>query len=570
MRRISVLSAALALVAAGAAACSSSAGHSSSGTPGSAAFDPKTCQGGTLEVLNQGSISKLDPARIYTSGGGNIPSLLFRTLTTRNRQPGQDGAKAAPDLATDLGTPSDNAQTWTYHLKDNVFFEDGTPITSADVKYGIERSFAPELPGGAPYLRDWLVDAANYQGPYKDPAGIAAIETPDAKTIIFHLRKPEGDFPLLATATQFAPVPKAKDTGVGYEKHPVSSGPYMVASFDKGKTLDLVRNPHWSSASDPLRYACPDKINVTAGLDAAVINQRIATGTGQDANAVSTDTTIGPDQLAQLNSNPALAKRVARGEFPATTYIAFNPKVKPFDDIRVREAISYAVNRTTAVNAAGGTAVAGASTTFLPPQKALGYQPYDFFPAGATGDPAKAKELLAQAGYPNGLTITLTHQADDANNFGPKLATSVQDALKAAGITVNLNPIDDNSYTDVTGKPSTEPGASLQYWGADWPSGAPFLIPIFDGRQIVTSGGNFNLAQLNDPSVNAEIDAINAITDPAQAQARWGALDAKLGQQALTVPLFYEKDVYLFGKNVKDAVPDGWRGQYDLARVSVK
>jgi len=570
MRRISVLSAALALVAAGAAACSSSAGHSSSGTPGSAAFDPKTCQGGTLEVLNQGSISKLDPARIYTSGGGNIPSLLFRTLTTRNRQPGQDGAKAAPDLATDLGTPSDNAQTWTYHLKDNVFFEDGTPITSADVKYGIERSFAPELPGGAPYLRDWLVDAANYQGPYKDPAGIAAIETPDAKTIIFHLRKPEGDFPLLATATQFAPVPKAKDTGVGYEKHPVSSGPYMVASFDKGKTLDLVRNPHWSSASDPLRYACPDKINVTAGLDAAVINQRIATGTGQDANAVSTDTTIGPDQLAQLNSNPALAKRVARGEFPATTYIAFNPKVKPFDDIRVREAISYAVNRTTAVNAAGGTAVAGASTTFLPPQKALGYQPYDFFPAGATGDPAKAKELLAQAGYPNGLTITLTHQADDANNFGPKLATSVQDALKAAGITVNLNPIDDNSYTDVTGKPSTEPGASLQYWGADWPSGAPFLIPIFDGRQIVTSGGNFNLAQLNDPSVNAEIDALNAITDPAQAQARWGALDAKLGQQALTVPLFYEKDVYLFGKNVKAAVPDGWRGQYDLARVSVK
>jgi peptide/nickel transport system substrate-binding protein len=122
----------------------------------------------------------------------------------------------------------------------------------------------------------------------------------------------------------------------------------------------------------------------------------------------------------------------------------------------------------------------------------------------------------------------------------------------------------------VTGKPTTEPGVSLQYWGADWPSGGPFLIPIFDGRQIVNSGGNFNLAQLNDPAVNAEIDAIDAITDPAQAQARWGALDAKLGQQALTVPLFYEKDVYLFGKGVKNAVPDGWRGQYDLARVSVK
>jgi peptide/nickel transport system substrate-binding protein len=570
MRKIPVLSAALALVLAGAAACGSSSSPAGSGKTGSAAFDPKTCQGGTLEVLNQGSISKLDPARIYTSGGGNIPSLLFRTLTTRNRQPGQDGAKPAPDLATDLGTPSDGAKTWTYHLKDNLFYEDGTPITAQDVKYGIERSFAPELSGGAPYLRDWLVDASTYQGPYKQPDGIPAIETPDAKTIIFHLSKPEGDFPLLATATQFAPVPKAKDTGVDYEKHPLSSGPYMVASYEKKKSLDLVRNPHWSSATDTLRYACPDKINVTSGLESAVINQRIATGTGQDADAVSTDAAIGPDQLAQLNSNPDLAKRVARGEFPATTYLAFNTKVKPFDDIRVREAISYAVNRTTAVNAAGGTAVAGASTTFLPPQKALGYQPYDYFPAGATGNAAKAKDLLAQAGYANGLTITLYHEADDADNLGPKLAAAVQDALKAAGITVNLNPVDDSGYRDLTGKPSSEPGVSLQNWGADWPSGGPFLIPIFDGRQIIDSGGNFNLAQLNDPAVNAEIDAIDQITDPAQAQARWGALDAKLGQQALTVPLFYEKDVYLFGKNVKNAVPDGWRGQYDLARISVK
>ncbi|NUR28009.1 MAG: ABC transporter substrate-binding protein, partial [Catenulispora sp.] len=374
----------------------------------------------------------------------------------------------------------------------------------------------------------------------------------------------------LATATQFAPVPKAKDTGVDYEKHPVSSGPYMVATYEKKKTLNLVRNPHWSSATDNLRYACPDKINITAGLEPAVINQRIATGTGQDANAVTTDATVGPDQLAQLNSNPDLAKRVAKGEFPATTYLAFNTKVKPFDDIRVRQAISYAVNRTTAVNAAGGTAVAGASTTFLPPQKALGYQAYDYFPAGATGNAAKAKELLAQAGFPNGLSIDLYHEADDADNLGPKLATAIQDSLKAAGITVNLKPTDDSGYRDLTGKPSTEPGLSLQYWGADWPSGGPFLIPVFDGRQIVDSGGNFNLAQLNDPAVNAEIDAINAITDPEQAQARWGALDAKLGQQALTVPLFYEKDVYLFGKNVKNAVPDGWRGQYDLARISVK
>ena len=561
MRRTLPVTLAATLLAGALAACQG-AGEGSS----TAAFDPATCQGGTLSVLNQGGITHLDPARLYTSGGGNIPSLLFRTLTTRNRLPGEAGTKPAPDLATDLGTPSDGAKTWTYHLRDDVFFEDGTPITAADVKYGIERSFAPELPGGAPYLRDWLVDAAGYQGPYKQPDGLAAIETPDATTIVFKLRKPEGDFPFLATATQFAPVPKDKDKGVDYENHPVSSGPYMVSAYEKKKSLSLVRNPHWSRASDTLRYACPDKIEVTAGLDAAVINQRISTGAGQDAYAVTTDAVVGPEQLAQLGTGSELDKRVARGEFPATIYLAFNTKKKPFDDLKVRQALSYAINRTSVVNALGGSAVAGPSTTFLPPQAALGYQPYDYFPAGETGDPAKAKELLGSAP----LSIELAHENDDTNGLGPKVAAAVQDAFKQAGIAVTLTAIDSATYRDVTGKPATQPGLSLQSWGADWPSGGPFLIPIFDGRQIITAGGNFNLAQYNDPAVNAEIDAIAALTDPAAAAKRWGGLDAKIGELALVVPLTHEKDVYLYGKSVRNAVPDGWRGTYDLARISVK
>ncbi|MEU4243379.1 ABC transporter substrate-binding protein [Actinoplanes sp. NPDC026619] len=543
------------------AACDGGGG----GTSASGAFDPATCQGGTLSVLNQGGITHLDPARLYTSGGGNIPSLLFRTLTTRNRQPGEAGAKPAPDLATDLGTPSDGARTWTYKLRADVFFEDGTPITAADVKYGIERSFAPELPGGAPYLRDWLQDAASYQGPYQQPEGIKAIETPDDRTIVFKLSKPEGDFPFLATATQFAPVPKAKDKGVGYEAHPVSSGPYMVESYAPKKSLILVRNPHWTTKSDTLRYACPDRIEVTAGLDAAVINQRLIS----EPDAVTTDAVVGPEQLAQLGSGGPLDKQVARGEFPATYYLAFNTKNAPFDNQKVREALSYAVNRTSVVNALGGSTVAGASTTFLPPQKALGYQQYDFFPAGDSGDAAKAKAVLAEAGVSN-LTIELAHSNEDGNGYGPKVAAAVQEAFKQAGVTVKLTAIDDATYRDVTGKPATERGASLQYWGADWPSGGPFLIPIFDGRQIITAGGNFNLAQYDDPQVNAEIDAINALTDQSSAQQRWGALDAKVGALALTIPLAHEKDVFLFGKNVKNAVPDGWRGTYDLARISVK
>jgi peptide/nickel transport system substrate-binding protein len=560
----------VALLAAGSVLVGMLAACSGSGADSNTAFNPKTCRGGTLYVLNQQDITHLDPARIYTSGGGNIPSLLFRTLTTRNRAAGAAGDKVVPDLATDTGTPSDGAKTWTYHLRSGLKYSDGQTITSYDIKYGIERSFSADLPGGAPYLRDWLVGAANYPGPYKDKHGLDAIVTPDARTIVFHLSSPHGDFPYLATATQFAPVPKNKDTGVQYEQHPVSSGPYQIQTYQKNKTLVLTRNKYWSRSVDPNRLACPDTVDITSGLNASVINQRLATSSGNDANAVTTDTELGPAQLSQLGSNSELASRVAKGNFPYTFYLTYDTTKAPFNNLKVREALAYAVNRTSLVNAVGGSSLAYPATTFLPDQKALGYQPYDYFPAGKHGDPKKAKQLLAQAGYPHGITLTLAHDNASDDPSGPETATALQDAYKKAGITLKLSTVDYDSFYTQLNNPKTQPQLAIAGWGADWPSGGPFMIPIFDGRQIIRSGGNFNTAMLDDPKVDAEIDAINRITDPAQAAKRWGALDAQLGKRALYLPLWHTKDLHLYGRNVKNAFVSDWTGVYDLSQLSVK
>ncbi|MFF0010154.1 ABC transporter substrate-binding protein [Streptomyces sp. NPDC005374] len=564
-RRVAALSVSLVL-AAGAAACGPEDNDAKS-----SGGDSTPHKGGTLTVLNSEPQTDFDPARLYTSGGGNIPTLVFRTLTTRNRESGAAGAKVVPDLATDTGRPNKDATEWTYTLKAGLKYEDGSAITSADIKYGIERSFAPELSGGAPYLRDWLVGAADYQGPYKDKKGLAAIGTPDDRTIVFHLNKPEGEFPYLATQTQFAPVPKAKDTGTKYEEHPVSSGPYKVVSnANDGETIVLERNKYWSAATDAERKAHPDKIDVKSGLDSSVINQRLSASQGADAASVTTDTNLGPAELAKVTGDKELASRVGTGHFGYTNYIAFNPTVKPFDDVKVRQAISYAIDRSSVVNAAGGSALAEAATTFLPNQKSFGYEPYDLFPAGATGDPAKAKELLAEAGHPNGLTVTLTH--DNAQNFktSPEIATAVQDALKKAGITVKLQGLEDNNYSDTIHSVKTEPGFFLSAWGADWPSGGPFLAPIFDGRQIVKDGANFNSGLLNDKTVNAEIDSINKLTDLDAAAKRWGALDKKIGEQALTVPLFHPVYKRLVGKDIKNVVISDWTGVLDISQVAVK
>ncbi|MHC3473866.1 ABC transporter substrate-binding protein [Streptomyces sp. 7R007] len=561
-----VAAASVGLVLAAAAAC----GPKDNDAKGSGG-DSTPHKGGTLTVLNSNPQENFDPARLYTSGGGNVPSLVFRTLTTRNRESGAAGAKVVPDLATDTGRPSKDATVWTYTLKKGLKYEDGTPITSADIKYGIERSFAPELSGGAPYLRDWLVGAADYQGPYKDKKGLSAIETPDSRTIVFHLNKPEGEFPYLATQTQFTPVPESKDTGTKYAEHPISSGPYKVVENDNnGEHIVLERNTYWSAATDAERKAYPDRIDVKSGLDSSVINQRLSASQGADAAAVTTDTNLGPAELAKVTGDKELASRVGTGHFGYTNYIAFNPTVKPFDNVKVRQAISYAIDRSSVINAAGGSALAEAATTFLPNQKSFGYQPYDLFPAGATGNPAKARELLKEAGYPNGLTVTLTHSNAKDFETSPEIATAIQDALKKAGITVKLRGLEDNDYSDTVHSVQTEPGFFLAHWGADWPSGGPFLAPIFDGRQIVRDGANFNTGLLNDKSVNAEIDAINKLTDLDAAAKRWGALDKKIGEQALTVPLFHPVYKRLVGKDIRNVVISDWTGVLDISQVAVK
>ncbi|MCB5170320.1 ABC transporter substrate-binding protein [Streptomyces bambusae] len=564
------------VLAGGLAACGPESGDAAKGA-GKAGAAGAPQKGGTLTVLNNEPQSDFDPARLYTSGGGNVPSLVFRTLTTRNRENGAAGTQVVPDLATDTGRPNADATEWTYTLKDGLKYEDGTPITSADIKYGIERSFAAELSGGAPYLRDWLVGGDTYQGPYKAASdgkkgkGLASILVPDAKTIVFKLRKPEGEFPFVATQTQFAPVPKAKDTGVKYEEHPVSSGPYKVtANENDGERLVLERNPHWDPKTDAERKAYPDKVDVRSGLDAAVINQRLSTSSGADAAAVTTDTNLGPAELAQIGGNKELAARVGTGHFGYVNYLAFNPKVKPFDNPKVRQAISYAINRTSVINAAGGSALAEPATTFLPEQAAFGFTKYDHFPAGKTGDPAKAKALLKEAGHPDGLTVTLTHSTAQNRQTSPEVATAVQQALAAAGITVKLEGLENNAFNERRWDAKNTPGFFLSRWGADWPSGAPFLAPIFDGRQIVTDGSNYNHAQLDDPAVNKEIDEIAKLTDLAAAAKRWGALDSKIGEQALDVPLFHPVYKRLVGKDVKNIVISDWTGVLDISQVAVK
>ncbi|MFD8962743.1 ABC transporter substrate-binding protein, partial [Streptomyces anulatus] len=214
-------------------------------------------RGGTLTVLSNQDFAHLDPARNWVMPAMDFGTrLIYRTLTTFRAEPGKKGSEIVPDLATDLGRSSDGGRTWTFTLKPGLVYEDGTPIRARDIKYNVERSFAPDLAGGPDYAQRYLADAEGYAGPL-DGKHLDSIRTPDDRTIVFSLNRPVAEFSYTVTLPTFSPVPESREKGVQYDLRPFSSGPYRIESYARGKKLVLVRNTHWDAATDPVRKAYP-------------------------------------------------------------------------------------------------------------------------------------------------------------------------------------------------------------------------------------------------------------------------------------------------------------------------
>ena len=277
-----------------------------------------TTKGGTVNILSDANFEHLDPVQNYVTNSGELGRLIYRTLTFIKDTPGQK-PQIMPDLAQNLGTPSADKKTWTYKLRTGLKFEDGTPITSKDIKYAVERSFATDIyKDGATYMTDLLENPNGYAGPYASPTkDLEGVQTPDDNTIVFKYAsaQPESDWILSLFYT--APVPKAKDDKQNYDFHPVSSGPYKISSYTPDKSLTLVRNSNWDPASDPNRPALPDSFVETFGIDLPTISQRLIADQGADKNAVTLENS-GALQNADLPKikDPSVNARFTNGATP--------------------------------------------------------------------------------------------------------------------------------------------------------------------------------------------------------------------------------------------------------------
>lgn len=530
-RRVLLAAGPLALGLGALAACS---GGSDSGSGGST--------GGTLTIYTNSEEMGFDPA---TSQSLAITSLglTARRLTAWNTS-ADAPTELIPDLATDTGTPSDDGQTWTFTLKEGLLFEDGTPITAATVKYGLERSFAPELTGGLSYHKVLLEGGEDYEGPF-DGEHLDSIEAADELTLVLHLNRPYGDFGWIASTPAFAPVPEDSGEPESYATAPVASGPYRIASYSAGNSVVLERNENWSADTDDARTGGPDSIEFALAQDPSVVAQSIIADSG-DAQDSFLASFVPTAQLVQAQNDPNVGDRLVTSGPGALEYLALNTQSEALSDVQVRTALQYAVDKEAYRTSKGGEISGDFATTLITPGIA-GREEYNLYAEDPTGDVDEATRLLEEAGATDlELRLVITEDQTSA-------AEAIQQGLDRAGITVSIETMDENAYSsEVYAGDGSAYDLLIRSWQPDVPSPNANLTPLFDSSQI--GEGNYNVSRYDNLEVDEAILEASSTLDTEEAQARWAAVDRQILEDSPVVPLIYSKNSFIHGSGVSTFV----------------
>ncbi|OIK28965.1 ABC transporter substrate-binding protein [Streptomyces malaysiense] len=527
-------------------------------------------KGGTVTYEMSDVPDSFDPGNTYYAYMYNFSRLYARPLMTFEPAPGSKGNTLVPDLAASKGVPSDGGKTWTYKLRSGLKYQDGSPITSKDVKYAVERSnFARDvLSLGPNYFQQFMKDGDKYKGPYKDKSakGLSSIETPDATTIVFHLNRAFQEFDYLVATPETAPVPQAKDDGVDYVKHIVSSGSYEIQSYQEGKQVVLVPNKNWDPKTDPLRKQLADKIVVNLKVNPDTIDKDLQSG---DATVDLAGTGVQASTQADI-LNSAEAKANTDNAFGGRlVYAAINTKVKPFDNVACRKAVEYAIDKVSVQTAMGGPIRGDIASTVLPPD-ITGYQKADAYATpGNKGDVAKAKDQLKACGQKT-INTNITARSDRPGEVDA--ATAIINSLKKVGINATLKQYPQGKYfTDYAGVPSFDKkqniGLMMMQWGADWPSGYGFLQQILNSKAISQSG-NTNLSQYTNKKVDDMLAQSIAEPDTAKRNAMYAQIDQQAMNDAVLVPLTYFKVLLYRSPYATNVVSTAaFSGQYDYLNL---
>nr|WP_281251074.1 ABC transporter substrate-binding protein [Thioclava marina] len=482
--------------------------------------DPNAKSGGNIIVTYKDDVATLDPAIGYDWQNWSMIKSVFDGLM--DYVPGT--TELRPGLAESYEI-SEDGTTFTFKLREGVKFHNGREMTAEDVKYSLDRVTTPATQSpGAGFFGSIKGYDAMADGSATSLEGVTVV---DPYTVKIELSRPDATF-LHVMALNFASVvPKeaVDEYGADFGKHPVGTGAFKLADWTIGQKLVFEKNADYWRPGVPYL----DSITFEVGQEPIVALLRL-----QKGEVDVPGDGIPPAKFNEVMGNPDEAKQVVVGGQLHTGYITLNVEMAPFDKVEVRQAINMAINKDRIVQMINGRATP--ATQPLPPSMPGYTKDY----AGYPFDPAKAKEMLAEAGLPDGFETELYVMNTDPN---PRIAQAIQQDLAAIGVKADIKALAQANVIEAGGTPKTAPmiWSGGMAWIADFPDPSNFYGPILGCAGAVEGGWNWSWY------CNKDLDAMateaDSITDPAKQDERlqkWSDVYMKVMEDAPWVPVFNE------------------------------
>ncbi|HEX3225957.1 MAG TPA: ABC transporter substrate-binding protein [Gaiellaceae bacterium] len=522
----------VALIAAGCGGGgSSSGGGSSTGSTGTTSSSGKAFA--NFRIAYDTGIDYLDPSLSYTVQGWSILWNTYLPLLGYKHVNGPDGATLVPYLAKDMPKVSADGKTYTFTLRKGLKYSDGTAVKASDFPKTIERDYAVNSPGVGFFSNIVGTDSIAKTG----KGTISGITANDAAgTITIHLKDPQGDFEYIMATEFAAPVPPNSPKKDSSTNPLPSTGPYMIQSYKPNKSVIIVRNPNFDASlfGGNVPAGNPDKMTISILGDAGVAL------TGTLKGQYDYDFYQPPnDRLAELQSKYSNQIKVYT---PANTFYYFmNNRVAPFNNVKVRQAVNYAINREALVRIYGGLATP--TENVLPPTypqyKKLNLYPYNV---------AKAKQLIKAAGA-TGAKVTVW-TSDNESRRAPEAGQYLQGVLKAIGLNATLKEIHAAVYWTTVGNQATKSQIGFADWFQDYPHPLDWFDVLLNGDRITQTHNN-NYSNFDDPSVNSKIAELKKQpTLTASVNSQWASVDKAAMQQAAWAPYINQQGIDTFNSDI--------------------
>ena len=516
----------------------------SAGTSGAATTDH---QGGTLKLLAKAAGGTLDPQVNYTLQYWQLYQATYDGLLGFTKAGGNAAFTVVPDLAENLPKPTNGGKTWVFKLRKGIKFSNGKPLTVNDVVASLQRIFKVKSPTSGGFYAG-IVGA---QACLKKPAGCTlkggVIGNAKANTVTINLIAPDPEFKYKLAVPHASIVPASSPPSDAGTKPIPGTGPYYFASYNPNKQLVLKRNPYfkeWSKAAQPAGY--PDQIVQSFGL--TVEAQITAIENGQ------ADWTLEAPPADRLNEMGTKYARQTHVEtLTAFWYAPMNTNLAPFNNLKARQAVNYAIDRNALVKIFGGTKLAAPSCQVLPPgfPGHVDYCPYTKNPGKTWSAPdlAKAKALVKASGTA-GQKVAVLSSDDEVNKA---VAVYLQSVLNQLGYKASVKPISGNIFFTYVQNTKNKVQINVQQWYQDYPAASDFLNILFGCDSFHPgSDSSINIAGFCDKKIDVKMKHAlkTALEDEAAANKEWTQIDKLVTDAAPMATLFTPKHIDFVSKRV--------------------